>query len=267
MRVKTFILPVFVLLGIIITSDAALAEVRSKALTYQDDGATLTGYLYWDDAVKARRPAVLVVHEWWGLNDYAKHRAEMLAKAGYVAFAMDMYGDKRVTEHAPEAQAWMEQITANVDAWRRRAMAALALIRSRPEVDPQSVAAIGYCFGGATVMQMAYAGADLKGVVSFHGSLPPAQGVQKGSIKPDILAAHGAADAFVPPERVREFQKSLDDAGATWTMAVYSGARHGFTNPDAGKFGIANIEYNARADAQSWQLMLDFLKGVFRKKP
>ena len=142
-------------------------------------------------------------------------------------------------------------------------LAALEFVRRQPMVDPAAVAAIGYCFGGSTVMQMAYAGADLKGVVSFHGSLPPALGVQKGSIKPKILAAHGAADAFVPDERVQAFQKSLDEAGATWSMMIFGGARHGFTNPEAASYGIDNIAYDAKADRQSWAMMREFLKEIF----
>jgi len=244
----------------------ALGAVKSKTVEYVHDGVTLKGLLVWDDAAKGKRPGVMVVHEFWGLNEYAKHRAELLAKMGYVAFAADMYGQGQMTTHAPEARGWMEQITANVDTWRARALTALEVLRSQPQVDPGRIAAIGYCFGGATVMQMAYAGADLKGVASFHGSLPPATGVVPGSIKPKVLAAHGAADAFVPAERVQAFQKSLEDAGAVWEFVSYGGTVHSFTNPGADKAGMANVAYNERADRRSWELLQSFLKEVFSEK-
>ena len=160
------------ILGIAIAGTAAQAAVKTKTIEYKDADATLKGVLAWDDAVSGKRPGVLVVHEWWGLNDHAKSRAVALAEAGYVAFALDMYGDDKVTSHGDQAGAWMKQITANVDAWRSRASAGLAVLKSQPQADAGKVAAIGYCFGGATVMQMAYAGSDVKAVVSFHGSLP-----------------------------------------------------------------------------------------------
>ena len=244
----------------------ASGAIQSKTVEYKDGDVTLKGYLAWDDAIKGKRPGVLVVHEWWGLNDFARNRAEALAKLGYVAFAADMYGKGQVTEHPAEAKTWMEQITTNQNAWLRRSMVALDVLRGQPLVDPGRLAAIGYCFGGATVMQLAYAGADLKGVVSFHGSLPVAGENQKGKIKAQILAANGAADAFVPPDQVLAFQKGLEDAGATWEMAIYGGAHHGFTNPDASRYNMENVVYNARAATDSWNLMISFFIELFAGK-
>jgi dienelactone hydrolase len=239
------------------------AQVQSRELSYADGDAKLTGFLYWDDALKGKRPGVMVVHEWWGLNDYVKQRAEMLAKLGYVAFAADMYGDHKVTRHPADAQVWMEAVTKNVEAWQRRALAGLAVLKADPHVDSQHLAAIGYCFGGGTVMEMAYSGADLDAVVSFHGPLPPATPEQQKHIHARILAAHGDADAFEPPERIAAFKAALDAAGADWEMDVYGGARHAFTNPEAGSYGMENLAYNAEADRRSWKRMQDFLAESF----
>jgi len=239
----------------------ASAEIKTETIEYQDGDEMLKGYLVYDDAIEGKRPGVLVVHEWWGLNEYAKQRAEMIAELGYIAFAPDMYGDAKVTDHAPDANAWMEQIAGNVDAWRTRALAGLDVLKQQEQVDTDKLAAIGYCFGGATVMQLAYAGADLDGVVSFHGSLPPAP--DGASVKPAVLAAHGYADGFVPKERVAAFKESLEQAGADWQFVVYGGARHAFTNPNAGDYGIDNLQYDADADRRSWALMQGFLTEVF----
>jgi dienelactone hydrolase len=237
------------------------AEIKTEIIEYQDGDTKLTGQLFYDNSIDGPRPGVIVAHEWWGLNDYAKKRAEMLAELGYVAFALDMYGDDKVTSHAPDAKGWMEQITANVDAWQARAMAGLAVLKDSELVDDDQLAAIGYCFGGATVMQMAYAGADLDGVVSFHGSLPPAP--EGADIKAKVLAAHGYDDGFVPAQKVTAFEQSLADAGADWQLVVFSDARHGFTNPNAGDYGIDMIQYNAKADKRSWAMMQAFLDEVF----
>lgn len=239
----------------------ALAAIQTEMVEYQDGDQNLSGYLVYDDSLEGPRPGVLVVHEWWGLNDYAKQRAEMLAELGYVAFAVDMYGDDRVTSHAPDAQGWMKQITGNVEAWRQRAQAGLDVLANHERVAGDDIAAIGYCFGGATVMQMAYAGADLDGVVSFHGSLPPApEGTQ---IEPAVLIAHGYDDSFVPVERIRAFEQSMAASGADWQFVTYADARHGFTNPGAGDYGIDGLRYNPEADTRSWRLMQDFLNEVF----
>jgi dienelactone hydrolase len=246
-------------------SAPALAVMHQETVTYQDGDVTLQGYVYWDDAFSGKRPGVLVVHEWWGLNDYAKLRAEMLAEMGFVAFAADMYGDGRITRHAEDAKGWMQQITANVDAWQRRALLGLEQLKAHPQVDEAKLAAIGYCFGGATVMQMAYAGADLKGVMSFHGSLPPATAEQASQIKARVLLAHGDADPFVPPERVQAFKAALSDAGVDWEMVIYGGAKHGFTNPYADGYGIDGIAYQEAADRRSWLLMLAFFDEIFEQ--
>jgi dienelactone hydrolase len=250
--------PVFLALGAL----PASAEVRTQAIEYRDGDTVLTGLLAWDDAATDPRPGVLVVHEWWGLNDYAKGRAEELAAEGYVAFALDMYGDGKVTDHPDQAGAWMQEITGNLETWTRRAQLGLDVLRAQDQVADTSLAAIGYCFGGATVMQMAYAGAEVKAVASFHGSLPPPP-ESVAAIAPRVFVAHGRADSFIPPERVLAFQDGLDRVNATWDMTIYSGARHGFTNPGAGAYGIENIQYDERADRESWAAMLTMFENVF----
>lgn len=239
------------------------AEVQSRVVEYQDGGVKLTGHLYWDDAIDGKRPGVLVMHEWWGLNDYVKQRARMLAERGFVAFAADMYGDNKVTDHARDAGGWMKQITANIDGWQQRALLGLGQLKADALVDADRLAAIGYCFGGATVMQLAYAGADLDGVVSFHGSLPPASAEQAARIKARILVAHGDADSFVPAERIHQFKQALTDAGVDWEMDIYGGARHAFTNPGADSHGMENLRYDPVADRRSWSRMQDFFAEIF----
>jgi dienelactone hydrolase len=174
-----------------------------------------------------------------------------------------MYGDAKVTEHANEAKAWMQQITENVEVWQRRAQLGLEQLRARPEVDSERLAAIGYCFGGATVLQMAYAGMDLKGVVSFHGSLPTPGDDAANPIEARVLVAHGDADQFVSAERISAFKDALNKAGVDWEMDIYGGARHSFTVPDAERKGIDNLKYDPLADTRSWQRLLGFFHEIF----
>ena len=244
-------------------SMAVQAEVQSKAVEYQYEDMTLTGYLYWDDKLSGKRPGVLVIHEWWGLNDYAKKRARMLAELGYVAFAADMYGNNQVTVKPDQAREWMQEVTADVEGWRERALLGLEQLKASGLVDDDRLAAIGYCFGGATVLHMAYANAPVKGVVSFHGALPAAPEEVKGKIGPRILVLHGQADTFIAPEVVTNFRNKLEEAGADWEMNTYGGVRHGFTNPDAGMFGIDNLAYDKSADERSWARMQGFFGEVF----
>ncbi len=239
------------------------AAIVEQAIPYEHNGTLYTGYLYYDDKAKAQKPGVLVVHEWWGLNDYARDRARELASLGYVAFAMDMYGENKVTSHPKQAKEWMTATTANVSEWQNRAKLGLMLLQDHPATDGEQLAAIGYCFGGATVMQLAYSGADVDGVVSFHGSLPPASAEQAKAIKARVLVEHGNDDKFIPADRIKKFKAALEGAGVDYTFNGYDGVRHGFTNPDASSYGIENLKYDAEADKASWVSMKNFLKGLF----
>lgn len=241
----------------------AHAEIQTQAVTYQDEDTRLTGYLYWDDSIQDKRPGILVIHEWWGLNEYAKKRASMLAELGYVAFAADMYGSGRVTDAPEQAKEWMQEVTADVEGWQLRADLGLQQLLNSDLVDTDNLAAIGYCFGGGTVLQMSYGNTPVKGVVSFHGSLPAAPEEKIGKIKPSILVLHGNADSFVAPEVIANFRNKLDMAGADWEMNTYGGARHGFTNPNAGKRGMDNLKYDAEADSRSWLRMQSFFNEIF----
>ncbi len=258
---------VIVSLLMLLLASPATAEIKSKAVHYQHDDEQLTGYLYWDDAVEGKRPGVLVVHEWWGLNDYAKKRAKMLAELGYVAFAADMYGDGKVTDKPAQAQEWMQEITTDVEGWRERASLGVMQLKKSALVDDKRLAAIGYCFGGATVFQLSYSGSEVLGVVSFHGALPAAPTEAKGKINARILAFHGAADNFVAPEVVQNFQAKLQESQADWEFVIFGGdVRHGFTNPDAAAFGIENLKYDAQSDADSWERMKFFFSDLFAEK-
>ena len=242
---------------------AAEAVMHQESITYRDGDTELKGILYWDDAFVGKRPGILVAHEWWGLNDYAKLRAEMLAEMGYVAFAADLYGDGRITRHADEAKGWMQQIASNVDSWQRRAALALDQLVAHQKTDTDRLGAIGYCFGGATVMQLAYAGAELDGVASFHGSLPPATPEQSARVRGRVLVAHGDADSFIPASRISAFKDALTQAGVDWEINIYSAAKHGFTNPYADGYGLEGLAYQEEADRRSWQRMLAFFEELF----
>nr|CRH04616.1 putative Dienelactone hydrolase [Candidatus Magnetococcus massalia] len=242
---------------------SAHAALQTETVEYKDGDVALSGYMAWDDSYSGQRAGILLVHEWWGLNDYAKQRTEQLAKLGYVVFAADMYGAGHVTKHAKEAKAWMKQVTANVAGWRKRADLALAQLQASPHVDPQRLAAIGYCFGGGTVMQMAYGGSEVKGVASFHGPLPPPKPEDYPNIKAKVFVAHGDADTFIPAERIVKFQAGLNAAGADWQMHRYGGAVHSFTNPTADGSWLPVVKYDAKADRRSWAALMQFLAELF----
>jgi dienelactone hydrolase len=238
---------------------SAHAAIRVEPVEYKQGDTALRGQLVYDDAAQGKRPGVLVVHEWWGLNDYAKRRAKMLAEAGYVAFALDMFGDGKTTEHPDEAGKWATAIGQNVQVGVDRFNAAWDLLKKNEHVDAAHIAAIGYCFGGSTVLTMAFSGADLDGVAAFHG-ITPAE--PTGKVTASILVCLGAADPFIPAEQVATFQKNAADAGADWQLVSYAGAKHSFTNPGAGSYGLPALAYDEKADKRSWALLLDFLAEV-----
>jgi dienelactone hydrolase len=238
-------------------------KVVTQEVMYQDGNMELRGYLAYDDAIEGKRPAVLVVHEWWGLNDYARHRAEQLAALGYVAFAVDMYGKGKVTTNPKEAGEWAKEINNNPVLWQQRALAGLEALKKEPRVDVSRIAAIGYCFGGATVQQLAYSGADLKGIVSFHGSLVAPTDEQAKQVKAKILICHGAADPLISQEALQNYLATMGKMGLDWQMVFYSGAKHSFTNPESDRAGMDAVGYSKLADQRSWTHMKSFFEEIF----
>lgn len=255
-----------VLLSLLGTLGSAQAEIKTQDVEYKVGAATLQGYLAWDDAQPGKRPGVLVVHEWWGLNGHAKNQAMRIAKAGYVGFALDMYGKGKLAQHPKDAQAFVAEATSDPATARARFVAGLAQLKKVAQVDAGKVAAIGYCFGGAVVLDMARAGEDLAAVASFHGALGSKLKAQKG-IKPRILVATGADDPMVPADLVAAFKSEMTAAEARFEVISYPGAKHSFTNPDADKAGMAALGYNAAADKGSWDALLKLLGEAFGKSP
>lgn len=253
----------FVLAGMIWASQAG-AAVQTKVIEYKHGDAVLEGYLAWDDAVRGQRPGVLVVHEWTGLTDYVQMRTRKLAGMGYLAFALDMYG-KGIRPKTPQAAAAQAGIyKKDRQLMRARAMAGLDVLRSDDRCDPKRVAAIGYCFGGTTVLELARGRADIAGVVSFHGGLDTPSPKDARRIRCKVLALHGANDPFVPPKDVQAFQDEMRAAGADWQLVIYGGAVHSFTNPSAGNDNSKGAAYNAKADRRSWEVMKAFFAEIFR---
>ncbi|MGA2581749.1 MAG: dienelactone hydrolase family protein [Tepidisphaeraceae bacterium] len=238
------------------------AKIVSEQINYQQAGTPLQGYLTYDDSSTAKRPGIIIFPEWWGLTDYPKHRAEQLASLGYVAFAADMYGSGATTSDPTQAGAMSGKVYKDLDTMRARGQAAMDVLKNDPHVDPDKIAAIGYCFGGACALELARSGADLAAVVSFHGSLNTARPDDAKNIKAKILVCTGGDDAFVPPAQIEAFEDEMRKGGVDWQVNVYSGAHHAFTNPDADKFGIPNIAYNAQADRRSWAAMRAFFDEV-----
>jgi dienelactone hydrolase len=249
------------------TPKKAAPMIKEENITYTLDGTTYKGFVAYNDSKPGKRPAVLVVHEWWGLNDYAKGRARQLAALGYIAMAVDMYGNGKTAADPKEAQELATPFYKDPALAKTRLDAALKKLKEYKQADASNVAAIGYCFGGSVVLNAARLGADLKGVVSFHGGLIGAP-ASKSLLKAKILVCHGAADKFVSQEDVTKFRHDLDSIGADYTFKAYANATHAFTNPDATKIGKQfnmPIEYNAEADKASWKDMQEFLKRIFRK--
>jgi dienelactone hydrolase len=230
---------------------------------YKEGQTQLSGYLAYDDAVQGKRPGVIVVHEWYGLNDYTKKRAEMLAGLGYVAFAADIYGKGVLAKDAQEAGAMAGKYKEDRPLLRARVTAALETLRKQPNVDTSKIAAMGYCFGGTTVLELARSGADIVGVISFHGALATPVPAEPGKLKAKILALHGADDPFVPGEEVGQFVKEMRDVKADWELVAYGNSVHGFTNPANGNDNSKGAAYNAEADRKSWERMKLFFNDVF----
>lgn len=240
-------------------------QLKEDNITYSGDNTTMNGYVVYQDSVQGKRPAVLVVHEWWGLNDYSKMRAKQLAQLGYVAMAVDMYGNGQTASDPGGAMKLAGPFYKNPQLTKTRLDAAIAKLKTYPEVDTNNIAAIGYCYGGYVVLNAAKLGEPLKGVVSFHGDL---SGVRpdKNLLKSKVLVLHGEADSLVKKQVVDQFKKQMDSIGADYTFKSYPNAKHAFTNPIAdsveNKFHIG-VGYNEAADKQSWDAMKEFLQKLF----
>ena len=244
-------------------------DVRGEEISYQVGEVTLTGYLAYDTNKTEQRPGVLVVHEWWGHNEYTRTRADMLAKMGYTAFALDMYGDGKLATHPVDAQKFMMEVLNQADVAQQRFVAAYQLLQTHYTTLADKISAIGYCFGGAVVLQMARNGLDLKGVASFHGNLSTQAPASEGVVSAKILVLHGADDPFVPAEQIETFKQEMNEAKVSYQFIAYSGAVHSFTNPGATAIGekfSLPLAYNKEADEQSWAELDSFLEQVYSSK-
>jgi dienelactone hydrolase len=242
----------------------ARAEMKAEVVEYRHGDVVLEGYLAYDDLIRGKRPGVLVAHEWNGHNQYVRKRAERLARLGYVAFALDMYGKGVRAKDAKEAAALAGIYKGDRTLMRARAVAGLDVLRRRPETDPTRLAAIGYCFGGTTVLELARSGADLVSVVSFHGGLDTPTPEDARNIKGKVLALHGGDDPFVPANQVEAFQEEMRKGGVDWQFVSYGGAVHSFTNPESGSDNSKGLAYNERADRRSWKAMKTFFAETFK---
>lgn len=248
--------------GVLFVTAQHAASIKEEAVTYTSNGVTLKSIVVYNEAQKGKRPAVIVVPEWWGNDDYTKMRAHMLAELGYIAIATDMYGDDKIAANPTEAMSYAGPFYKDPQLGKDRIEAAIAAIKKFPQTDASKIAAIGYCFGGSMVLNAAKLGTDLKTVVSFHGGLATAPATA-GSTKAQILVCQGGADKFVPETDVKNFKGNLDSLNVPYTFIVYPNATHAFTNPAAtekGKKFNMPIEYNEVADKKSWSDMQAFLK-------
>ena len=236
----------------------------SKLIEYNDGDTLLEGYLALPKSVSERTPTVIVVHDWSGKNEFACQKADKLAEGGYIGFALDMYGKGKIGRTNEEKTALMQPLASNRAALQQRIIAALNAVKSIPEVDPDKIAAIGFCFGGLCVLDLARAGADIKGVISFHGLLGAPDNLSSPEIKASILVLHGYDDPMVKPEAVMQFAHEMTKAGASWQIDMYGNTMHAFTNPQANDPDFGTV-YNKKSDERSWMAMCNFLDEVLSK--
>ncbi len=259
---------VFTMVLIVAGMVSAAPKIKGEPVDYKAGGVTMKGYLAYDENIKGKRPGVLVVHEWWGHNEYVRKRARMLAELGYTALALDMYGEGKTATHPDDAGKFSSETMKNFSVAKQRFEAAVAFLKKQPTVDSKRIAAIGYCFGGGVVLNMARQGEDLKAVASFHGNLTAVEPAQAGKVKSKIRAYNGEDDKFTPKEAIDAFMKEMRDAKVDFQFINYPGAVHSFTNPEADelgkKFGLP-MAYNADADKKSWEDMTNFFAEVLKK--
>lgn len=238
---------------------------KGQPIAYADGDTQCHGYLAVPAKVSGKRPGVLVVHEWWGINDYARRRADKLAELGFVALAADMYGDGKLAKHPVDAMKMYDAIRKNTAAWRSRANAGLKVLKDHPNVDPSKLAVIGYCFGGSTAIQMAYGNPGVASAVSFHGGLSEPSADDLKNVKAKILVCHGSDDSFIPEDVCRKVRGAGIRPKLTTSLFTIPAPKHSFTVPEAATANLPGIAYNAEADRRSWQDMLDLFNETFNK--
>jgi dienelactone hydrolase len=241
-------------------------NIVGEEVAYEADGITMNGYLVYDANREGDLPGVVVVHEWWGNNEHTRNSARKLAEEGYVALAVDMYGDGKKAKHPKDAKAFSSAVMKDFDGAKARFKAALDVVKNSAQSDSTQLAAIGYCFGGGVVLNMARQGVDLDAVATFHGSLGPVETAKPGSVEAKLLVMNGADDPFVSSEAIESFKEEMNNAGAEFEFINYPGAVHAFTNPAATKKGEEfdlPLAYNEEADEKSWSRLLEFLDSTF----
>ncbi|MEQ9466819.1 MAG: dienelactone hydrolase family protein [Ekhidna sp.] len=246
--------------------DVMVPMVEGKETTYSTDSTVMIGYLAFDANDSSKRPGVIVVHEWWGHNEYSRQRADMLAELGYVALAVDMYGDGKQAAHPGEAGEFAGMVMGNFDEAKARFEAAIETLKNHPNVDDDKIAAIGYCFGGSVVLSMANSGYDLDAVAAFHAGLQLPVMPDSGTVKGRVLIAQGAEDPFIADQHISDFKAAMDAAGANYEYIEYEGAVHAFTSKGADSLGAKfnlPLAYNAAADSASWEKMKVLLSDAF----
>ncbi len=253
-----------ILAALALFASAAQAKMITKSLDYQSGQVACRGFLAYDDKFEGKRPGVLIAHQWLGLTNYEKTRAVQLASLGYVAFALDLYGKGNTPKDAAAAGPLAGSFKANRTLWRQRANDGLRALQAQPNVDTQNIAAIGYCLGGGTVLELARSGADVKGVVSFHGTLDTPTPQDAKNIKGKVLVLHGAIDPYSPMPTVLALSDEMEHAKVDYHIDLYGGAVHSFTQPDAGNDPSKGAAYNAQADARSFEAMIAFFNEIFR---
>ena len=249
--------------AVILSAAVSRGAIKSENVDYRIGNTTFKSVVVYDDAAGGKRPGIVVYPEWWGLTDYAKRRAHMLAEMGYVAMAVDLFGNGQTTEDAATAGKWAGALKADRKVLRERANAGLEQLKKNPRVDASKLGAIGYCFGGSTAIELGRSGADVKAIVTFHAALDSPSPADGKNIKGRLLVCHGGDDNFESPKDLAAFEEEMRQNHVDWQMNIYGGAVHSFTNPEADKHGIPGIAYNKRADERSWQDMQTVVREVF----
>ncbi len=255
---KYFVIALFFLFSI-----NSIAQIKTELVTYSDGDVTLEGYIAYDESVKDKMPAVIIIHDWMGVGSFVKEKAEAIAKLGYVGFAADIYGKDNRPKDSQEAGKLAGMFKNDRALMRKRVNLALEEIKKKSIVNPDKIAVMGYCFGGTVALELSRSGADVKGAVSFHGGLDTPTPQDAKNIKGKVLVLHGGDDPFVPREQVAAFEKEMKDAGVDYQLFIYSGAVHSFTNPAAGNDNSKGAAYNEKADKRSWEAMKTFFKEIF----